>query len=226
MENAISLSATELPGLDASALKGFDRVYVGSEFCQNRLPSAAAFKGLAKLFKGPVTLVTPLLSDSGLDSAVKLVKAVAPASGKPLEVVVNDWGLLRVLKKNARVRPVLGRLLMWEIGEMDKDFLNAFCREYRAAGVETDNAEVLAKLEGYAGPVHYHYPFRFKSVTRFCSYIRDFNSSPCAMQCGSKFVKLSSPAIPEPIYLQGNAYFIPNKPLKHPAIKRLVRTSQ
>ncbi len=225
MENAISLSATELPGLKAAAFKGFDRVYVGSEFCQNRLPAVAAFKALGKVFKGSVTLVTPLLSDSGLDNAVKLIKAAAPAKGEPLEVVVNDWGLLRLLKRNPRVRPVLGRLLMWEIGEMDKTFLNAFCREYRAAGVETDNAEVLAKLKGYEGPVHYHYPYRFKSVTRFCSYIRDFNSAPCAMQCGSKFVKLSSPAIPEPIYLQGNAYFIPNKPLRHPAITRLVKTS-
>lgn len=225
MENAISLSATELPGLKPAALRGYDRVYIGSEFCQNRLPSAAAFRGLAKVFKGPLTLVTPLLSDSGLDSAVALIKAVAPAKGPSLEVVVNDWGLLRLLKKNKRVRPVLGRLLMWEIGEMDKKFLNAFCREYRAAGVETDNAEILGKLGGYSGPVNFHYPYRFKSVTRFCSYIRDFNSAPCAMQCGSAFVKLSHKDIPEPIYLQGNAYFIPNKPLKHPAIKRLVKTS-
>ena len=225
MENAISLSATELPGLKPAALRGYDRVYIGSEFCQNRLPSAPAFLALAKAFKGPLTLVTPLLSDSGLDSAAALIKAVAPAKGKPLEVVVNDWGLLRLLKKNKRARPVLGRLLMWEIGCMDKKFLNAFCREYRVAGVETDNAEVLAALKGCAAQVHYHYPFRFKSVTRFCSYIRDFNSSPCSMDCGSAFVKLSHKDIPEPIYLQGNAYFIPNKPLKHPAIKRLVKTS-
>jgi hypothetical protein len=225
MENAISLSATELPGLKPAALKGYDRVYIGSEFCQNRLPSADAFFGLAKIFKGPLTLVTPLLSDSGLDGAVALIKAVAPAKGKPLEVVVNDWGLLRLMEKNRRARPVLGRLLMWEIAGMDKKFLNAFCRRYRAAGVETDNAEVLASLKGYTGPVHYHYPFRFKSVTRFCSFIRDFNSAPCSMDCGSAFVKLSHKAIPEPIYMQGNAYFTPNKPLKHPAIKRLVKTS-
>jgi hypothetical protein len=45
------------------------------------------------------------------------------------------------------------------------------------------------------------------------------------MDCGSAFIKLSHKDIPEPIYLQGNAYFIPNKPLKHPAIKRLVKTS-
>jgi len=128
MENAISLSATELPGLKPAALRGYDRVYIGSEFCQNRLPSAAAFLGLARIFKGPLTLVTPLLSDSGLDGAAALIKAVGPAKGKPLEVVVNDWGLLRLLEKNRRVRPVLGRLLMWEIAGMDKKFFNAFCR--------------------------------------------------------------------------------------------------
>lgn len=224
MENAISLSVTDLPGLKASALKGSDRVYVGSEFCQNKLPSAEAFRRLAGLFKGPLTLVTPLLSDSGLDRAAALLKEIAPAKGKPLEVVVNDWGLLRLLKKNSRVRPVLGRLLMWEIGEMDKKFLNAFCREYRAAGVETDNSEILARLKGYGGNIHFHYPYRFKSVTRYCSYIRDFNSAHCSLDCGSEFVRLSHKAVPYPVFMQGNAYFIPNRPIKHPAISRLVKT--
>ncbi|MCM2266998.1 MAG: hypothetical protein NDI60_04405 [Elusimicrobiales bacterium] len=226
MENAISLSVSELPGLRPAALKGYDRVYIGSEFCQNKLPSAAAFLRLEKLFKGPVTLATPLLTDGGLDQALALIKKLAAAKRKkPLEVVVNDWGLLRLLKKNKLVRPVLGRLLMWEIGEMDKPFLNAFCREYRVAGVETDSAEVLAKLKGVSGPVHFHYPFGFKSVTRYCSYIRDFNSSACALECGPLFVRLSSKAIPEPIYMQGNAYFIPNKPLRNPLIKRLIKAS-
>jgi hypothetical protein len=226
MENAISLSVSELAGLKPAALKGFDRVYVGSEFCQNRLPTAAAFLKLEKIFRGPVTLTTPLLTDGGLDQAMALVKKLAAVKRrKPLEIVVNDWGLLRLIKKNKLVRPVLGRLLMWEIGEMDKPFLNAFCREYRVAGVETDNGEILEKLKGVSGPVHFHYPFRFKSVTRYCSYIRDFNSSPCALECGPAFVRLSSKAIPEPIYMQGNAYFIPNKPLKNLLIKRLVRTS-
>lgn len=226
MENAISLSVTELAGLKPAALKGYDRVYLGSEFCQNKLPTAAAFLKLEKLFGGPVTLVTPLLTDGGLDQAAALVKALcAVKRRRPLEVVVNDWGLLRLLKRNKAARPVLGRLLMWEIGEMDKPFLNAFLREYRAAGVETDDPEVLAKLKGVSGPVHFHYPFRFKSVTRFCSYIRDFNSARCRLECGPAFVRLSSRAIPEPIYMQGNAYFIPNKPLRHPLVKRLVKTS-
>jgi len=226
MENAISLSVSELPGLKPAALKGFDRVYIGSEFCQNRLPTAAAFLKLEKMFRGPVTLATPLLTDGGLDQAMTLVKALtAVKRKKPLEIVVNDWGLLRLIKKNKLARPVLGRLLMWEIGEMDKPFLNAFCREYRVAGVETDSAEILEKLKGVSGPVHFHYPFRFKSVTRYCSYIRDFNSAACGLECGPAFVRLSSKAIPEPIYMQGNAYFIPNKPLRSLLIKRLVKTS-
>jgi hypothetical protein len=226
MENAISLSVSELAGLKPAALRGFDRVYAGSEFCQNKLPAPAAFLKLEKMFKGPVTLTTPLLTDGGLDQAVALVKALtAVKRAAPLEIVVNDWGLLRLLKKNKLVRPVLGRLLIWEIGEMDKPFLRAFCREYRVAGLETDSPEVLEKLAGADSPVHFHYPFRFKSVTRYCSYIRAFNSSDCAVQCGHAFVRLSSKAIPEPIYLQGNAYFIPNTPLKSPLIKRLVKTS-
>lgn len=224
MENAISLSVPDLAGLKPAALKGCDRAYLGSEFCQNKLPSAAAFLALEKSFGGPVTLVTPLLTDAGLDRAAALVKKLSASRRRgPLEVVVNDWGLLRLLKRNKAAAPVLGRLLVWEIGEMQKDFLNGFCREYRVAGVETDNAEVLKKLKGVSVPVHFHHPFRFRSVTRFCSLIRDFNSAACAQECGSAFVKLTHPGIPEAIYMQGNAYFVPNRPLKDRMVKRLVR---
>jgi len=224
MENAISLSVPDLAGLKPAALKGFARVYLGSEFCQNKLPSAVDFLSLEKAFGGPVTLVSPLLTDDGLDKVSSLLNKLCSVRRRgPLEVVVNDWGLLRLLKRNKSTVPVLGRLLVWEIGEMQKKFLNAFCREYRVAGVETDNADVMKKLQGISVPVHFHHPFRFRSVTRFCSFIRCFNSVPCARECGSGFVKLTHPGLPEAIYMQGNAYFVPNRPLKDRMIKRMIK---
>jgi hypothetical protein len=92
---------------------GYDRLYVGSEFCAWRLPSpaelrqalaAAGERGMA------FSLVTPFLDEPGLARALALVRAL-PADG-PAEVVANDLGLLEAVRRagwNGTL--VAGRLL-------------------------------------------------------------------------------------------------------------------
>lgn len=222
-ETAIMVNAIELLRLDFSRLKGYDRLYIGSEFCPNKLPTPEALVEAAKAFRGPLTLATPPLGRGGLDKLAPLLKAAAPAKGK-LEVVVNDWGLLRFLKQDKNTRLFLGRMLMVEMREADKDTLDHLCRQYGVAGVEIDDPDAMKNLKDYKGSVHFHYPYRLKSFSRYCSYIRDFNSTPCLMDCGSVFVQMSQRAETYPVFMRGNAYFIPNKPIEHPLVSRLVRS--
>jgi len=96
------------PGLGDAAI---DRVHLGSEFCETLLPGAGQLRhaldrcGAAGL---GLALVTPILSDAGLARLSPLL-ALLPAAA---EVVANDWGTLRLLR---RTRPdliaVAGRLL-------------------------------------------------------------------------------------------------------------------
>lgn len=226
MEKTISLTPSDLDSVGAARLKGCDAVYLGSEFCQNKLPSPADFKKLRALFPGRVIAMTSILTDSGLEKAAKLLTGVL-AKEKTFEIVVNDWGLLALLQRKykGKAKPVLGRLIMWEIARMDKTFLNSFCEEYGIEAVETDCQEVLGRLEGYKGRINFNYPLRFRSVTRFCPLLKKFNSNPCAGACKGAPVKLTNPKVlGEPLYMRGNAYFTPNKPLKHKSIKRLVET--
>ena len=226
MERTISLTPSDLNLVTAARLKDCDAVYLGSEFCQNKLPSPADFRKLRSLFPGRVVTMTAMLSDTGLQKAAELAAGFL-SKQKSFEIVVNDWGLLALLNKKypGKAKPILGRLLMWEIGRMEKKFLNYFCKTYAIEAVETDCSEVMEKLKGYKGRVHFNYPFRFRSVTRFCPLLRKFNSSPCAGACKGAPVKLTNPKVlDEPLYMRGNAYFTPNRPLKHKSIARLVET--
>ena len=52
--------------------------------------------------------------------------------------------------------------------------------------------------------------------------MKAFNSRPCTRACGA-MVRLKNPKVlGEDIYLLGNAYFTPNKPVKHRLIRRTV----
>jgi hypothetical protein len=228
MEKSISLTPWELSRAEPGALRGYASVYLGSEFCENKLPSLADLKKLRALHKGAVVVETSLLSNRGLRAAAALVKALS-AEKKKFEIVVNDWGLLRLLKKDFSrfAVPLIGRLISWEIAEMDKKFLNAFCAEYKVRAIEADSPETLKRLEGLKIPVNFHYPLRFVSVTRFCPHTKAFNSAPCARACKGETLKLTNPAaLPEPIYRRGNAYFAASRLPRHKSIARLVKMYQ
>lgn len=92
----------------------FSRIYFGNEFCQHLIPtasllarvySAARAKGLA------FTLLTPYVTDEGIEQLTPLFAFLA-AQEERSEVVVNDWGVLRLLRREfPNLTPVLGRLL-------------------------------------------------------------------------------------------------------------------
>ena len=153
MERTISLTPSELQLLTAERLKGYDAVYLGGEFCENKLPSPADYKKLAAIFPGRVVTVTSIMSDRGLGRAADLLKKHLGRQ-KTFEIVVNDWGLLRLLrdKYRGKARPVLGRLIVWEIARMDKQFLNSFCREYGIKAVEADCEDVLSSSRASKAP--------------------------------------------------------------------------
>ncbi len=92
----------------------FRRVYWGSEFCETLIPGAGATARLSRTVRGlglDWALVTPYVTDHGLDRVGRLLQQL-PRELHPDEVVVNDWGVLRMLsREQAHIRPVLGRLM-------------------------------------------------------------------------------------------------------------------
>jgi hypothetical protein len=103
---------SEFPWLaDAPA---YSRLYFGSEFCQHLLPSPDEVRRAADLAGGEgwgLTLLTSYSTDAFVEKSLEVVAAASERVPTGIEVVVNDWGLLRRLRADfgAEVAPVLGR---------------------------------------------------------------------------------------------------------------------
>jgi len=94
--------------------KRVERIYVGDEFCVHRMPEPDVLKIITRsaASKGwPVTLLTPPVTDDGLEKCSRLFRFLAHEA-PDAEVVVNDWGLLCLLKDEYPSLPTAaGRLL-------------------------------------------------------------------------------------------------------------------
>jgi len=102
---------------DIAAARGgdvFRRIYWGCEFCETLIPGSGATVRLAEGARErglAWSLVTPYVTDHGLDRIARLLEKL-PRDLHPDEVVVNDWGILRWLRREQdHLRPVLGRLM-------------------------------------------------------------------------------------------------------------------
>lgn len=89
------------------------RVYIGTEFCENLIPTLPALRewyAKVRSLRAAFTLVTPYVTDAGLDRLKPLLSFLDKQGSA--EAVVNDWGVLTLLRDNyPHIEPVLGRLL-------------------------------------------------------------------------------------------------------------------
>jgi hypothetical protein len=117
-----------------------ERVYVGDEFCVHRMPEPDVLEAITRSAgsKGwPVTLLTPPVTDEGLDRCSRLFRLLE-REAPDTEVVANDWGLLCLLKDNhPSLAVAAGRLL-------NKGFKDPRLADpERAADISEDANELL-----------------------------------------------------------------------------------
>lgn len=91
----------------------FTRIYYGNEFCQNHIPTPGELSNVMKSISlnKSFTLVTPYITQSYLNKLTEALEGLCSINPQN-EVVVNDWGVLYLVRKNfPSLNPVLGRLL-------------------------------------------------------------------------------------------------------------------
>jgi hypothetical protein len=91
-----------------------NRVYIGHETCEKRIPSFPEMKPILMQMKErgiKLTLLMPFLSEVGLSNAKNLIENLGNEITE-LEVATSDWGLLHWLSQNHIAIPVAGRLLV------------------------------------------------------------------------------------------------------------------
>ncbi|MCX6799148.1 MAG: hypothetical protein NTW59_03570 [Candidatus Diapherotrites archaeon] len=229
---------------------GFSRVYFGAELCERLLPSEKdlrAAKKFCKKNKMGFSLVTPFLTDPGIEKALRLVRLLSPHD----ELVVNDYGLLPALK---RKKPglVAGRLLNRQYrdpripgfkGKVPKDFFTHLTQSHAAADgfrqllqrngferVELDNLPqgIGTDLSGSRLRGSLYAPFTFVATTRLClsancdniSFYNKMGIFPCGRECQRYQFTLSSPGMGT-LFLFGNTVFAKNQRL--PSEEQLLR---
>lgn len=117
-------------------------LYFGAEFCEDRLPDldeARAFCRLASDRGWQPTLLTPLVTPTGLGIVDRLVAELAADGWRPA-VVFNDWGVLELLRERHPSLPRrAGRLMNRSLRDP-----RAYCKS--AGGHATHEAARFARL--------------------------------------------------------------------------------
>ena len=176
----------------AADLPAPTRLYFGVEFCQHLLPTrddVQAAVAFANERGWAFTLLTPYMVDAFVEGTAALLDVVESALDP--EVVVNDWGVLRILEGRA-VRSVLGRGLhrqqrdprlpdvgpehlggdevpdTWKQGSLGSRYFRRFLDAVGVGRVELD-----APLHGSEDlpdgvPVSLHLPFGMVASGRIC----------------------------------------------------------
>ncbi len=230
MERALFLPPGEsLPG------QGFDRIYLGAEFCPWRLPCP---DDLAKTIerlrhrKLRLTLVTPVLSEVFLAPFATFLGAMVPTMEPGDELQINDWGTLELLPElPPGVSLGVGRALSGQKRGLffrdglspaaldalqrqafDSASMRSLLAQHGIARVELDNLlQGLPPLPaGLRGSVHM--PWLMLASSRNCPFVPSGDEGCARGQCGEVMV-LTSERFEERIYQAGNTQFLRNEHL-------------
>ena len=88
------------------------RIHLGNEFCERLLPEPETLAACLAHPRFALSLTLPILSDQGMKRVLPLLDALP--SGH--EVIVNEWGALRLLRRSyPNLKPIAGRLLCKQI---------------------------------------------------------------------------------------------------------------
>ncbi len=222
-----------------------DRIYFGHEFCQRLMPSSEDVQQASALCtenKRPFSLVTPFVTNAGLELVQHSIRTLMEHAPEDVEIVVNDLGVLHWLHREyPTVAIALGRLLTkqkrgprilrivdrlppsarahFERSNVDATHLTAFFRKIGVKRFELDNLLQGIRREGGMQASLYT-PYAYVSTTRLCLLMsgdqpdKNLRSiGTCHKECQHYNIALNHADMPVPLHLQGNTQFFRNDKL-------------
>ena len=171
--------------------ENFSRLYFGNEFCQELIPT---LKDLEEVIDETsdleLTLVTAYVTNDGLNKLKPLLQRLSEKKSAS-EVVFNDWGVFRILKREyPQLKPVMGRLLnkvkrgprlcnvLDKIPSRDLEYFKSsnlsvkIFREFllfnNIRRVEFDNLLQGFNLDFDGIEISLYIPFVYVTTTRYC----------------------------------------------------------
>ncbi len=215
----------------------FDLIYAGDEHCSRFALSLKTLAGMLERAAScgkRLVYVTPLETDATLRQREGILRYLARRH-RGCEIVVNDLGLLRLIKRRYDAFTLTaGRLLVRQLAYPDFTIVSkkSAVRFLRAHGINRVEVAYRPGLLLPADPdppeVSVHYPYFPIALTRFCPFhkkYRDEKKAPCRA-CGERFVPVRHPYVEERLYVRGNATFLKyscaQKTLRSLPVSRLV----
>lgn len=218
----------------------WNRFYIGDEFCIHRLPDLDRIREILSLSKKldvPVTLLTPVVSDFGIETCMPLFSYLSTAAPET-EIVVNDWGMLVFLREQfPAFRMALGRLLnkgfkdprvapdqingkgaefMFSCATFDFKPILAHARTYGVSRLEKDllpHGDVLSEIPDMATSIYF--PYGYVTTGRVCRSAaltgheseRFAINSRCTRVCEKVTFRLEQSHAPFKLIQSGNTVF-------------------
>lgn len=220
-----------LPPGEAPSLSGFDRLYLGAEFCPWTFPALVEIRQgiqLARRADLPLTLVTPVFGEFFIGQLKSLLAQILPDFLPLDEVVISDWGAYQLIKDLApQQEVVLGRTLSGQKrGPQILDMaLSSEQLEYFQSSrfYSSEARQLLAELGIRRIELDYppqgisvvppplcatlHTPFAMVTSSRNCPFRFGDGSRGCHVRCGEIFT-LKSPQSRLPLLQGGNTQFV------------------
>lgn len=222
----------------------YDRLYMGAEFCEKKLPPLTfvqnAIKQTVSVGTG-FSLLTPYVSEAGLDSLKKLLAGLPEDA--PIEVIANDYGTLMFLRdERPDLQPVVGRLLakqkkgvgisthkddapptlinVWRHSAYDNQAVRDYLKTFRVKRVELDNLVqgVASDFAGSGLAASIYYPYAVVTTSVACGFCGTGVSKP---GCFGGMIEDKNDLFDRVIYTSGNARFFQNDDL--PAEDKLMQ---
>ena len=223
----------------------YSRLYFGNEFCESLIPSLEDLTYILRFTteKGmKFTLVSPYVTNEGIRKLKPLIDRLADRQ-PACEIVVNDWGILRLLNmKYAKLNLLLGRLLTkqkkgprilnlldkisqdsilyFQKSNVDNRVIHDFLISKNIKRLELDNPlhGILRPPSSINGSLYI--PYGYVTTSRFCFHACYKNrtkllatASYCNKECQKYTFKLQHKSMPVELILKGNTQFFKNEHL-------------
>ncbi|MDD5145917.1 MAG: hypothetical protein PHF44_03705, partial [Candidatus Pacebacteria bacterium] len=211
--------------------KKFKRIYFGNEFCPNLIPTPKEVK-IALAFATKQNLEFSLLTCQVNDYFLKKFIKIFPILREGDEIILNDWGILNVIKKrfkNLLPYCLLGKFITNNINLTIIDS-RKFLKERGFSGGSLKRLEMeigalvdqrllnpaKTKRVFHDFKVSVYYPYSFFSVTRLCptaycdkavkpkNYRSEFR---CQKECQKYTFLAKHPTKNIDLILKGNTWF-------------------
>lgn len=223
----------------------YTRLYFGTEFCQRLIPSLEDLRVIIDFVlkhKMQFSFVTPYVTCKEIETLKSLLEYLIKNFSE-VEIVINDWGVLRVLRDEfSGLNLVLGRLLTkqkrgprilnlkemtpktmtqhFKESNVDVPILSDFLINNGINRVELDNLLQGITRGNPSLKASLYFPFAYVTTTRFCltasaeRRVKFLRSiSDCNKECQKYTLRLCHKNMPVDLFLKGNTQFFKNDSL-------------